>query len=50
MMIHKALHPRDDVDRLYVSSKEDRRQLFSTEYSVDTSIWRLKDDTKKDKD
>ena len=27
MTMHKALHPRDDVDRLYVSRKEGRRGL-----------------------
>ena len=39
--MHKALHPRDDVDRLYVSRKEGRRGLASIEDSVDTSIHRL---------
>ena len=28
MTIHKALHPRDDVDRLYVSRKEGGRQCW----------------------
>ena len=41
--IHKALHPRDDVDRLYVSRKEGRRGLASIEDSVDASIQRLED-------
>ena len=27
MTMHKALHPRDDVDRLYVSRKEGGRGL-----------------------
>ena len=27
MAMYKALHPRDDVDRLYVSRKEERRGL-----------------------
>ena len=35
--IHKALHPRDDVDRLYVSRKEWGRWLVSAEDSVDAS-------------
>ena len=35
--MHKALHPRDDVDRLYVSRKEEGRGLTSIEDSVDTS-------------
>ena len=43
MTMHKALHPRDDVDRLYVSRKEGGRGLISIEDSVDASIQRLKD-------
>ena len=43
MIMHKALHPRDDVDRLYVSRKERGRGLASIEDSIDTSIQRLKD-------
>ena len=41
MTIHKALHPRDDVDRIYVSKKEGGRGLTSIEDSVDSSIQRL---------
>ena len=41
--MHKALHPRDDVDRLYLSWKEGGRGLASIEGSVDASIQRLKD-------
>ena len=37
------IHPRDDVDRLYVSRKEGGRRLTSIEDSVDTSIQRLED-------
>ena len=37
--MHKALHPRDDVDKLYVSRKEGRG-LASIEDSVDASIQR----------
>ena len=40
--MHKALHPRDDVDRLYVSRKEGARGLASIEGSVEESI-RLED-------
>ena len=40
---HKALHPRDDVDRLYVPRKEGGRGLASIEDSVDASIQRLED-------
>ena len=39
--MHKALHPRDDVDKLYVSRKEGGRGLASIEDSVDASIQRL---------
>ena len=38
MTLHKALHPRDDVDRQYVSRKEGGRGLASTEDSVDAWI------------
>ena len=38
MSMHKALYPRDDVDRLYV-----RRGLASIEVSADASIQPLKD-------
>ena len=43
MTMQKNLHPRDDVDRLYVSSKEGGRGVASIEDSVDASIQRLKD-------
>ena len=43
MTMHKALHPRDDVDRLYVPRKEGGRALANIEDSVDTYIQRLKD-------
>ena len=41
MTMHKALHPRDDVDWLYVPRKEGGRGLASVEGSVDTSIQQL---------
>ena len=41
--MHKALHPRDDVDRLYVSRKGGGRGLACIEDSVDASIQRLDD-------
>ena len=41
--MHKALHLRDDVERLYVSRKEGGRGLASIEDSVDASIQRLED-------
>ena len=43
MTMHKALHPRDDVDRLYVSRKQGGRGLASIEDTVDASIQRLED-------
>ena len=43
MSMHKALHPRNDVDRLYVPRKEGGRVLASIEDSVDASIQRLED-------
>ena len=38
MAMHKALHPREDVDRLYVSRKERGRGLAPIEHSGDSSI------------
>ena len=43
MTMHKALHPIDNVDRLYASRKEEGGGLVSIEDSVDASIQRLKD-------
>ena len=48
MTMHKALHPRDDIDRLYVSRKERGRGLASIEDSVETSIKRLEECIEKD--
>ena len=42
MTIHKALHPRDDFDRLYVSRKEGGRRLASILNSFDASKQQLK--------
>ena len=41
--MHKALHPRDDTNRLYVSRKEEGRGLASIEDTVDASIQQLED-------
>ena len=41
MTMHKALPPREDVDRLYVSWKEVGGGLASIEVNVDASIQRL---------
>ena len=46
MTMHKALHPRDDLDRLYVSRKEGGRGLACIEDSVDASIQLLEKSTK----
>ena len=43
MTMYKALHPRDDVDRLYVFRKEGGRRLASIEDTVNASIQRLED-------
>ena len=50
MTMHKALHPRDDKDRLYVSRKEGGRGLANIEDCVETTIQQLEDYTKKSKD
>ena len=47
MTMYKALHTRDDVDRQYVSRKEEGRGLTNIEESVDASIQRLKDSIEK---
>ena len=38
MTMHKELHSRDDVDRLYESRREGGRGIDSTEDSIDASI------------
>ena len=43
MTMHKALHLRNVVDRLYVSRKERGRRLASTEDSFDASMQWLED-------
>ena len=40
MTMLKALYPRDDVDRVYVSRKEGGRGLTNHVNSVDASIQR----------
>ena len=41
--MHKTLHPRDDIDRLYESRKEGGRGFASFVDSVCTSMQRLGD-------
>ena len=43
MTMHKVLHPRDDIDRQYVSRKEGGKGLASIEDSIDASIQQLED-------
>ena len=43
LTIHKALHRRDNVDRLHISRKEGERRLVNIQDSVDTSIQQLED-------
>ena len=45
--MHKALHPKDDTDRLHVSRKKRRRELASIEDSVDATIQGLEAHVKK---
>ena len=45
-----ALHPRDEMDRLYVSREEERRGLANIEDSVDASVWGREDYIKKTKE
>ena len=47
MTLHKALYPRDDVDRLYVSRKAGGRGLLSIQVSVDPSTQRFEHYIKK---
>ena len=47
--MHKALHPRDDIDLLYVSRKEGGRRLAGTEDSVHALIREIEDYKKEQK-
>ena len=47
--MHKTLHPRDGVDRLYVSRKEGGRRLAGIEDCVDVSTQELENYIKKTK-
>ena len=49
MTMNKALHPRDDIDRLYASRKQGGRGRASFEDNVDASIQRLEDYIEKHK-
>ena len=41
--MHKALHPREDLDRLHISRKEGERGLANIDDNVDALIQRLED-------
>ena len=47
--MHKALHPRDDIDRLYVSRREGGRGLTSIENSVNALTLQLENYIQKNK-
>ena len=47
MTMHKALHKKDGIDRLYVSRKEVGRGIATIEDNVDASIRRLEAYIKK---
>ena len=47
MTMHKVLHLRHDIDRLYVKKKEGERGLANIEHSVDALIQGLDDYIKK---
>ena len=47
MTMHKALHPRDVIERLYVSRKEGGTGLATIEDNVHASILRLEDNKEK---
>ena len=49
MSMNKAIHPRNGIDRLYVSGKEGTRKLPSLVDCVDTSIQGLEDEKKATK-
>ena len=48
--MHKALHSKDNIDRLYVSRKVSGRGLASIEDSVNAAIRGLEDNIKKTKE
>ena len=50
MTMYKALHPRDDIDGLYVSRKEGGRSLVNIEDCVDATIQALEEYTQKTKE
>ena len=49
MTMDKALYPRDDIGRLYMTRKEGRRGIDTTKDCVDASIQRIEDNIEKRK-
>ena len=49
-MMYKAVHPRDDIDRLYVSREKAGKGICSFEECVDASIRGLEDYIKERKE
>ena len=43
MTIHKALHSKDNIDKL----EKEKKEFACIEDNVDTSIWWLEDNIKK---
>ena len=43
IMMHKALHPRDEIDRLYKTRKRGKKRKACREDCVNASIQRLKE-------
>ena len=50
MIMHNALFLRYEIDRLYMSRKEWRRELTSIEYCIDASKQGLEEYIKKNKE
>ena len=50
MIMHKALHPKDDIDKLYVSRKKEGGGFGSTEDCVDATIQCFEEYIKKSKE
>ena len=45
--MYQALHPRNDIDKLYESRKKRGRGPISIEDIIDASVWWLEDYAKK---
>ena len=47
LTMHKAFHPKDDVDRLYVGRNDDGRGLISIEECVENAVLGLREYVEK---